>query len=67
MSDWRNVDFVRQGWQCPICGAVYSPLMMACVNCTGWQVSNTLVDNKTVIDWGHRDSSTKPEEQHDRR
>lgn len=24
-----------QGWQCPICGGVYSPYTPQCFNCTG--------------------------------
>ena len=32
--------FAQQGWQCPVCGAVYSPNTMQCFNCTGWKVSN---------------------------
>lgn len=39
MSEWHSVDFAPQGWQCPVCGAVYSPMTMACMNCTGWKVS----------------------------
>ena len=32
--------FAQQGWQCPVCGAVYSPMTIQCVNCTGWKVTN---------------------------
>ena len=32
--------FTQQGWQCPVCGAVYSPMTIQCVNCTGWKVTN---------------------------
>lgn len=42
MSDWDRIGFAQQGWQCPICGAVYSPMTMACMNCTGWKISNTI-------------------------
>ena len=28
-----NSGTVQQGWQCPICFAVYSPLTKACLNC----------------------------------
>lgn len=24
-----------QGWQCPVCGAVMSPLTLSCINCKG--------------------------------
>lgn len=43
MSDFGF--FVQQGWQCPVCGAVYSPTTLACFNCTGWRISNT---NKAI-------------------
>ena len=46
MSEWHSVDFAPQGWQCPICGAVYSPMTMACMNCTGWRVSNNMEINR---------------------
>ena len=29
----NNYTFVRQGWQCPICGRVYSPDTMMCPYC----------------------------------
>ena len=35
MSDWHSIEFAQQGWQCPICGAVYSPTTPMCYNCTG--------------------------------
>lgn len=41
MSNWDEIGFAPQGWQCPVCGAVYSPMTMACMNCTGWRVSNS--------------------------
>lgn len=25
--------FVQQGWQCPICGRVYSPTTLMCISC----------------------------------
>lgn len=40
MSDWNGIGFAPQGWQCPVCGAVYSPMTMQCFNCTGWKTSN---------------------------
>ena len=40
MSNWNDISFVQQGWQCPVCGAVYSPMTMACMNCTGLKVTN---------------------------
>ena len=46
MSDWNNVSFNPQGWQCPVCGAVYSPMTLACFNCTGWKMSNSAESNR---------------------
>ena len=37
-----------QGWQCPICGAVYSPITTACMNCTGRKVSNMGINRKQL-------------------
>ena len=41
--------FIQQGWQCPVCGAVYSPMTMACMNCTGWKVSNTVSEGTKEV------------------
>ena len=27
--------FIPQGWECPKCGAVMSPITSVCVNCNG--------------------------------
>lgn len=37
MSNWSIIgDMITpQGWQCPVCGAVYSPSTPMCYNCTG--------------------------------
>ena len=35
MSNWENIGFAPQDWQCPVCGAVYSPTTPMCYNCTG--------------------------------
>lgn len=45
MSDWHSIVFAQQGWQCPICGAVYSPTTVQCFNCTGRTKTYT-VSNK---------------------
>ena len=46
MSNWDEIGFAQQGWQCPVCGAVYSPLTMQCFNCTGLKITNK-TDTKT--------------------
>ena len=52
MSNWDIIGdrFAAQGWQCPICGAVYSPTTPMCYNCTGKTVTTTHVSStgKTV-------------------
>lgn len=63
MNNWNNVSFNPQGWQCPVCGAVYSPMTPACFNCTGWKVSNRN-DTKSgdaIFDWIINESVTKSE------
>ena len=55
--------FAQQGWQCPICKRVYSPMTPMCWYCggnvattTSTQVKNN--DFKSVIDKYDRDSTT---------
>lgn len=36
-----NETFAQQGWQCPICKRVYSPLTMMCYYCGGEAVTRT--------------------------
>ena len=33
MSRWDDVNFVEQGWQCPLCGTVYAPFVISCLKC----------------------------------
>ena len=49
MSNWNEIGFAPQGWQCPVCGAVYSPMTMQCFNCTGWKVSNTVSEGTKEV------------------
>ena len=43
MSNWSIIGdrFAAQGWQCPVCGAVYSPTTPMCYNCTGKTATTT--------------------------
>lgn len=41
MSNWNDISFVQHGWQCPVCGAVYSPMVMQCYNCTGSKLTTS--------------------------
>ena len=38
---------VQQGWQCPICGRVYSPMTFMCYYCGGEQKTITTVGTST--------------------
>ena len=60
---YEFVGFAPQGWQCPVCGAVYSPAIMQCLNCVGWKATNTTSSTTggAIIDWLHHDSVTKVE------
>ena len=31
----NEVNWMQQGWECPKCGAVMSPITACCVNCRG--------------------------------
>lgn len=47
MSNWNMTGIgAQQGWQCPICGAVYSPFTPMCYNCTG-RTKTTTVSTET--------------------
>lgn len=39
---------VNQGWQCPICGRVYSPYTIMCYYCGGEQKIETTTGTKTT-------------------
>ena len=39
MNDFPN--FVQQGWQCPICKRIYSPLTPSCFWCGNEQIITT--------------------------
>ena len=34
-----NFSFAQQGWQCPVCKAVFSPFTPICYNCRGTKTS----------------------------
>lgn len=36
-----NENFAQQGWQCPICKRVYSPMTCMCYYCGGESVTST--------------------------
>lgn len=51
--------FVQNGWRCPICRRVYSPMTPMCYYCgNGTTVSRAIVDD---FDWLYHESVTKAE------
>ena len=47
MSNWDEIDFtVQQGWQCPVCHRIYSPMTAMCFYC-GSQETVTTKDTIT--------------------
>ena len=63
MSDY-NIDFIPQGWQCPICKRVYSPSTTMCYSCGNEKISVATTTGEATIDWVKRISETltKPED-----
>ena len=57
MNDYMNV-WVQQGWQCPICGRVYSPTTTMCQYCFNEEKTNFSTGTFRV-EWGHTDSKTE--------
>jgi len=54
----KPTTLVWKGWQCPICGRVYSPTAMMCLYCGNEKDS---VSPTYTIDWLHREERTKAE------
>ena len=47
MSNWDALNFAPQGWQCPICKRVYSPMTTMCYYCgNGVQTTKTSTGNE---------------------
>lgn len=53
----------QQGWQCPLCGRVYSPTTEMCLYCGNGKevISTTATFTTPTLDWLHHDSITKSE------
>ena len=64
MSNWDEIGFTPQGWQCPVCRRVYAPGTPMCFYCGNEQytTSRTATVGNDPIDWLHHDSVTKSEE-----
>ena len=62
MSDY-NMNFIPQGWQCPICKRVYSPSTTMCYSCGNEKFNVTTTTGEATIDWVKKISETfvKPE------
>ena len=50
MSNWNDANFAQQGWQCPICHAVWSPTTPMCYNCTGKEKTYTVSSGTYKVD-----------------
>ena len=50
----------QQGWQCPICGRVYSPTTVMCLYCGNEKESISTAYTYT-IDYVHHEGTTKAE------
>lgn len=48
----------QQGWQCPICGRVYSPTTMMCLYCG---IEETIEPTNYTINFSRHESTTKAE------
>lgn len=48
----------QQSWQCPICGRIYLPTMMICLDCCNEKES---ISTTYTIDYVHHEGITKTE------
>ena len=51
----------QQGWQCPICGRVYSPTTMMCLMCLYRGNKKESISTTYTIDYKHHEETTKAE------
>lgn len=60
---------VQQGWQCPICHRVYSPMTFMCYYCGGEQKTITYTTSTENIETAkmNKHAPIHPQEQIDRR
>lgn len=50
--------FIQQGWQCPICRRVYSPLTSMCLYCGTGEISTSTSTNiETVSNKNNKDGN----------
>lgn len=50
--------YAPQGWQCPVCGRVYSPSTTMCFYCNN-SPTNTNSNGTFKVEYGHTDSKTE--------
>lgn len=41
-------NFAQQGWQCPVCKSVYSPLTPSCFNCKSGNVTTVTTEDISI-------------------
>lgn len=51
--------FAQQGWQCPVCGRVYSPSTTMCLYCNNNTERTASTTGTYKIEWGHTESKTQ--------
>lgn len=51
----NNWNFIRQGWQCPCCGRVYSPDTPMCLYCGNYDIKTT---TDTTVPFEEKDSNS---------
>ena len=50
----------QQGWQCPLCGRVYSPTTTMCLYCgNGEEFVSTTFTTGYKVDYVHKEGTTK--------
>ena len=59
IGDYQKIP-PQQGWQCPICGRVYSPTTMMCLYCgNGEEFVSTTFTTGYKVDYVHKEDTTK--------
>ena len=49
-NNYANWEFAQQGWQCPICRRVYSPMTVMCLYCGDRKPSTSTTVSRQLSD-----------------
>ena len=60
IGDYQKIQ-PQQGWQCPICGRVYSPTTMMCLMCLYRDNEKESISTTDTIDYVYHEGITKTE------